>query len=84
MSTPAAASTARHTARAIAPLVTLGATWAARKGMVKTYESRTGKPAPLVHSREAGVLEKVLWAAAMSAVLVAIESIVWRLVDQED
>ena len=65
MSTPAVTS-ARATARTLAPVLSMGATWAARKGMIKAYESKTGKPAPLVRSRQAPVLEKVLWAAAMS------------------
>ena len=78
------ASSARSTARALAPVVQLGATWAARKGMIKAYESKTGKPAPLVRSRQAPVLEKVLWAAAMSALIVLIEAIVWKAVGEEE
>ena len=62
----------------------MGATWAARKGMIKAYESKTGKPAPLVRSRQAPVLEKVLWAAAMSALIVLIEAIVWKAVGEEE
>lgn len=83
MSTPAVTS-ARATARTLAPVLSMGATWAARKGMIKAYESKTGKPAPLVRSRQAPVLEKVLWAAAMSALIVLIEAIVWKAVGEEE
>ena len=83
MSTPAVTS-ARATARTLAPVLSMGATWAARKGMIKAYESRTGKPAPLVRSRQSPVLEKVLWAAAMSALIVLIEAIVWKAVGEEE
>ena len=83
MSTPAVTS-ARATARTLAPVLSMGATWAARKGMIKAYESKTGKPAPLVRSRQAPVLEKVLWAAAMSALIVLIEAIVWKAVGDEE
>ena len=83
MSTPAVTS-ARATARTLAPVLSMGSTWAARKGMIKAYESKTGKPAPLVRSRQAPVLEKVLWAAAMSALIVLIEAIVWKAVGEEE
>ena len=83
MSTPAVTS-ARATARTLAPVLSMGATWAARKGMIKAYESSTGKPAPLVRSRQSPVLEKVLWAAAMSALIVLIEAIVWKAVGEEE
>ena len=83
MSTPAASSV-RATARSLAPVISMGATWAARKGMIKAYESKTGKPAPLVRSRQAPVLEKVLWAAAMSALIVLIEAIVWQAIGEEE
>jgi len=77
-------SSARSTARALAPVISMGATWAARKAMITVYESKTGRPAPLVRSRQAPVLEKVLWAATMSALIVLIEAVVWKVVGDED
>ena len=72
------ASSARSTARALAPVVQLGATWAARKGMIKAYESGTGRPAPVVRSTQSRLVEKVLWAATMAAVMVLVEVIVYK------
>jgi hypothetical protein len=84
MSTPAATSSARTVARTAAPLITMGATWAVRKGMMKGYESRTGRPAPVVHSREASLLSKVLWAAAMAGVIAMIEIVVWQVLSDDE
>jgi hypothetical protein len=74
----------RDLLRSTAPLITIGATWAARKGMMKGYEARTGKPAPLIRSREATVLQKILWAAAMAGVIALVEVVVWRMIDDEE
>jgi hypothetical protein len=65
-------------------LITLGATWVVRKGMMKGYEARTGKPAPVIYSREATMLSKVIWAAAMAATIAAIEIVVWQILDADD
>ena len=74
----------RSTARAVAPLVVLGATWAARKGMNKGYEAATGHVAPRAVEREPSLVSKVLWAAAMSAVVVLVESLIWKAIDAFD
>jgi hypothetical protein len=84
MSTAAPARDPRATARAVAPLITMGAAWGARKAMVKGFEARTGRPAPLVRSRQAPIVEKILWAAAMAAVLALVEAVVWKILDDED
>jgi len=52
--------------------------------MVKGYESRTGKPAPMVLSHEATFVSKVLWAATMASVLVVIEVVIWKLIGEDD
>ena len=70
--------------RTIAPLVTMGATWGARKAMVVSYEKSTGKPAPVISSREAGLLQKVLWAAALGAALALVQSLVWHVLERGD
>lgn len=83
MSTPAPSS-ARTAARTAAPLISLGVTWVVRKGMMKGYESRTGRPAPVVHSREASLISKVVWAATMAAVLALVETVVWEMLSDDE
>lgn len=77
-------STTRTTLRSAAPLVAMGATWAVRKGMIKGYERSTGKPAPVVRSTEATLMQKVLWAAAMAGMIALIEVVVWNLLSDEE
>jgi hypothetical protein len=69
-----------HTAT---PLITMGATWAARKSMIKVYEAATGRPAPLVRSRESSVAAKILWAAALAGVVALVEVVIWQVLDDE-
>jgi hypothetical protein len=84
MSTPSSDMSRRQTLHAVAPLLNFGLTWGVRKAMIKTYESRTGRPAPMVHTRNGSVLETVLWAASIAAVLALIETMVIRtLADDE-
>lgn len=67
-----------------APVITLGAAWAARKGMAKGYEARTGSAAPVVAHRESSVASRVLWAAAMAATVALVEILIWHLLDPDD
>lgn len=69
--------------KSVAPLVTMGATWGARKAMVKGYEATTGKPAPVISSRDAGLLQKMLWAAALGAAIAMVQSAVWHFLERE-
>ncbi len=78
------AETQRNLARATVPLITLAATWVARKAMINGYERSTGKKAPLIHSRNGSVLSKMAWAASMAAVVALIEVVVWNVLDGED
>ncbi|HEX6887083.1 MAG TPA: DUF4235 domain-containing protein [Candidatus Nanopelagicales bacterium] len=84
MSSQPALHDARTTARTLAPLITMGAAFGARKVMVKGYESRTGRPAPLVRSANGTIVEKILWAATMAAVLALIEAIVWKVIGEDE
>jgi hypothetical protein len=88
MTTPATSAPAapggRELLRTTAPLITLGATYLARKGLMKGYEARTGRPAPLIRSREASAMQKILWAATMAAVLALVEVAVWKVIGEED
>jgi hypothetical protein len=70
--------------RAAAPVLTLAGTWAVRKVMMKAYEARTGKPAPVIYSREASVVSKVLWAASMAATITLIEVVIWQIFESDD
>ena len=75
---------ARTTLQTVAPLLNFGAAWAVRKAMVKGYEARTGKPAPLVHTRNGSVLATVLWAAAVAAALALVETAIIRALNDND
>ena len=77
-------TTARSAARSAAPLITMGTTWAARKGLMKGYEAKTGKPAPIIRSRNASLMQKVLWAAALAAVVALVEVVVWQIIGEEE
>ena len=83
-SAPAPTASPRMMARTGAPLITLGATWAVRKVMMKTYESPTGHPAPVVYSRDSSTVAKILWAATMAATIASIEIIVWKVLAEDD
>lgn len=78
----ATSSTSKHTvATAVAPLIALSATWVARKALINVYESATGRPAPVIHNRQASIRSRVLWSATMSATVTVIEILVWRMLD---
>jgi len=51
---------------------------------MKGYEARTGKPAPVIYSREASMMSKVLWATAMAATIAIIEIVVWQILDSDE
>lgn len=78
------ATTTQTALRTAAPLINLGASWAVRKGMMKAYEAKTGRPAPVVHSRNGSVIATVLWAAAVAATLALIETLVIRALADDD
>jgi hypothetical protein len=82
--TAPATTSARTALQTVRPLITLGATWAVRKGAMRGYEARTGKPAPVIYNREASMVSKVLWAAAMAGTIALIEVILWQVFDSED
>jgi hypothetical protein len=75
---------ARSMARTAAPLITLATTWAVRKGMMRGYEARTGKPAPVIYSRQASMVAKVAWAATMAATIAVIEIVVWQILESDE
>jgi hypothetical protein len=84
MSSTAATTSDRPLARVTAPLIAMGASWAVRKSMISIYEARTGKPAPVIYSREASLTSKVVWAAAMAGVIALVEVVVMQFLDSDD
>lgn len=76
-------STAKAAARSMAPVINMAAALGARRVMMKGYQSATGKPPPLVHSPRSSLLSKVLWGAALGAVIALVEGTIWRLLDEE-
>ena len=83
-SVTAGRSSSNGMATNMAPLITMGTAWVARKGMIMGYEAITGRPAPVVARRESPVLARLAWAATMAATLAAIEIVVWRMLDSGD
>jgi hypothetical protein len=80
-----AASSARVALRTARPLITLGMTWLVRKGAMRGYEARTGKPAPVLYNREASMFSRVLWAAGMAGTIALVEVVLWQILgDDED
>lgn len=70
------------TARSIAPLAAMAATWGARRIITKSYEKQTGKHAPLASSPDNSIISKVIWAAALAAAIALAESLVWKVLDR--
>ena len=66
-----------------APLITLATTWAIRRAMISGYQSVTGTPAPLLHSRSAPAGKRMLWAATMAAVIAGVEMVIWHVIGDE-
>ncbi|MGB7979248.1 MAG: DUF4235 domain-containing protein [Candidatus Nanopelagicales bacterium] len=74
----------RSLAANAAPAISLGVAWAARKGMSKAYEARTGNPAPIIARRDASIMRRILWASAMAATVALVEILIWHLLDPDD
>jgi hypothetical protein len=58
--------------RAFAPLISMGATWAVRKGMAKAYSRRTGEAPPMRGDTRTPLRNVLLWAmlTAMTTALI--------------
>jgi hypothetical protein len=82
--TAPATSSARAALQTARPLISLSATWVVRKGLMRGYEARTGKAAPVVYNREASLLAKVLWSATMAATIALVEVVLWQLLDSDE
>lgn len=68
-------------ARTVAPLVALGATWAVRKVMTAAYKSRTGHEPPQSDDPEVALVKILMWTISTSVVSAAVEVIIIRVVE---
>lgn len=73
----------RSALQASAPLLNLGAAWAVRSVMIRVYEARTGKQAPLVHTRNGSLLATVAWAASVAAAMALVEGLIIRALSDD-
>lgn len=65
-------------ARTLAPLAALGATWAARKAMSTVYARRTGHAPPMADDREVSFASVLGWTIATAVVAATIEVVITR------
>lgn len=66
------------TARTVAPLAAMGATWAVRKGLSSAYARRTGHVPPQADDTEVSLSSVLLWAVTTAAISVTIEVVITR------
>ncbi len=66
------------TARTVAPLAAMGATWAVRKGLSSAYARRTGHVPPQADDTEVSLSSVLLWAVATAVISVTIEVVITR------
>lgn len=66
-------------ARTVAPLAAMGATWAARKAMSSVYSRRTGHYPPTPDDREVSIISVLGWAVATAVVAATIEVVITRV-----
>lgn len=63
----------------IAPLVAMGATFLARKGMDYVYKSRTGHTPPAADDREVAITRAIGWAITTAIVSAVVEVAITRM-----
>lgn len=66
----------------IAPAISMGLTWAARKAMTSLYEKRTGQEPPSASDQNVPIGKVLVWAAVTAVVSTAIDTIVNRTVSK--
>lgn len=79
-----AKSPSPSTARQLAPVFALAATYGVRKALASGYEHTTGKPAPFVSSPKSSLVAKVLWTAAVAAAVALVEAIYYEWLERHD
>ena len=63
-----------------APLLTITAAWAVRKGLEKAYTTTTGGSPPRANDPDASMRRVILWAVATAAAVAVVNVAVDRLV----
>lgn len=63
----------------IAPLIAMGATFLARKGMDYVYKTRTGHQPPRADDREVAITRAIGWAVTTAVVSAIVEVTIARM-----
>lgn len=66
----------------IGPVVAMGLTFAARKGMNAAYLRKTGHEPPIASDEGVPIAKVIVWSVAMAAVSTVIETVVTRYVSK--
>lgn len=69
----------RIKARTIAPLIAMGVTFLARKGMDYAYKTRTGHQPPQADDREVAISRAIGWAITTAVVSAVVEVAITRM-----
>lgn len=69
--------------RLIAPAISMGLTWAARKAMNAAYEKRNGTEPPTASDNNVPIGKVLAWAALTAVVTTAIDTVVNRVVAKQ-
>jgi hypothetical protein len=71
-------------AKQFSPVIMMASTWVVRKAMIAAYEHGTGRPAPLVYSRDVSPMRKVAWAASVAGAVALIEIAILHFINADD
>ena len=66
-----------------APIVAIGATWAVRKIMGKSYSGLTGNPPPRANDPNQHLMKVLLWATATAAAIAVVDVVISRTMHKE-
>lgn len=64
--------------RTLAPLISMGVTWAVKKGMAKAYQRKTGAPPPQRSDQRAPLGTVLLWAGVTALTTALIDVLIQR------
>ncbi|MDP3971881.1 MAG: DUF4235 domain-containing protein [Candidatus Nanopelagicales bacterium] len=70
--------------RIIAPIISMGATFLARKGLTYVYKTRTGHEPPQAEDRDVSLIRVIGWAATTAVVSAVIEVTITRIASSCD
>ena len=66
-----------------APIVAIGATWAVRKIMDKSYSGLTGNPPPRANDPNQHLMKVLLWATATAAAIAVVDVVISRTMHKD-